>query len=177
MKIMTKANMKIIEAHQTRREIEVMKMSKHPNIVRLHDVFEDSENFYLVLEYMGGGDLFDYLKSRNFKLSEDQTKEIIYQLTLDIQFLHSFGIVHRDIKLENVMMSDTTDQSVPKLADFGLAKIVGPSEKADEPFGTLGYAAPEVLRKEPYGPSCDLWSLGCICYALLCGALPFDHES
>jgi serine/threonine protein kinase len=75
------------------------------------------------------------------------------------------------------MMSDTTDYSVPKLADFGLAKIVGPSEKADEPFGTLGYAAPEVLRKEPYGPACDLWSLGCICYALLCGALPFDHES
>ena len=54
---------------------------------------------------------------------------------------------------------------------------MGPSEKADEPFGTLGYAAPEVLRKEPYGPSCDLWSLGCICHALLCGALPFDHDS
>jgi serine/threonine protein kinase len=154
-----------------------MKMAKHPNIVRLMDVFEDAENFYLVLEYMGGGDLFDYLKSRNFKLSENQTQEIIYQLALAIEFLHSFGIVHRDIKLENVMMSDTTDSSVPKLADFGLAKIVGPSEKADEPFGTLGYAAPEVLRKEPYGPACDLWSLGCICYALLCGALPFDHES
>jgi calcium/calmodulin-dependent protein kinase I len=93
-----------------------------------------------------------------------------------IQFLHSFGIVHRDIKLENVMMSDNSERAVPKLADFGLAKIVGPSEKADEPFGTLGYAAPEVLRKEPYGSACDLWSLGCIVYSLLCGALPFDHE-
>jgi calcium/calmodulin-dependent protein kinase I len=93
-----------------------------------------------------------------------------------IQFLHSFGIVHRDIKLENVMMSDNSERAVPKLADFGLAKIVGPSEKADEPFGTLGYAAPEVLRKEPYGLACDLWSLGCIVYSLLCGALPFDHE-
>lgn len=66
--MMAKANMKIVEAHQTRREIEVMKMSKHPNIVCLNDVFEDAENFYLVLEYMGGGDLFDYLKYRNFKL-------------------------------------------------------------------------------------------------------------
>ena len=75
------------------------------------------------------------------------------------------------------MMSDCGERAVPKLADFGLAKIVGPSEKADEPFGTLGYAAPEVLRKEPYGPACDLWSVGCITYALLCGALPFDHES
>lgn len=75
------------------------------------------------------------------------------------------------------MMSDNGDKSVPKLADFGLAKIVGPTEMANEPFGTLGYAAPEVLTKEPYGPSCDLWSLGCIGYALLCGSLPFDHES
>ena len=74
-------------------------------------------------------------------------------------------------------MSDSTDNAIPKLADFGLAKIVGPSEKADEPFGTLGYAAPEVLKKEPYGPACDLWSLGCIAHALLCGALPFDHET
>jgi serine/threonine protein kinase len=68
VKMMAKASMKIVEAHQTRREIEVMKMGKHPNVVRLIDVFEDAENFYLVLEYMGGGDLFDYLKSRSFKL-------------------------------------------------------------------------------------------------------------
>lgn len=64
VKIMAKANMKIVEAHQTRREIEVMKMCKHPNVVRLADVFEDAENFYLILEYMGGGDMFDYLKNR-----------------------------------------------------------------------------------------------------------------
>jgi serine/threonine protein kinase len=91
--------------------------------------------------------------------------------------LHSYGIVHRDIKLENVMMSDSTEKSVPKLVDFGLAKIIGPSEKTTEPFGTLGYVAPEVLKKEPYTFSCDLWSLGCISYALLSGSLPFDHES
>jgi len=61
--------------------------------------------------------------------------------------LHGFGIVHRDLKLENVMMSDSTDKSQPKLVDFGLAKIIGPSETATEPFGTLGYVAPEVLKK------------------------------
>jgi len=75
------------------------------------------------------------------------------------------------------MMSDNTEASVPKLVDFGLAKMIGPNEKADEPFGTLGYVAPEVLRKEPYSFSCDLWSFGCIMYALLSGSLPFDHES
>ena len=68
-------------------------------------------------------------------------------------------------------------RQVPKLVDFGLAKMIGPSEKADEPFGTLGYVAPEVLKKEPYSFSCDLWSYGCIIYALLSGSLPFDHES
>ena len=75
------------------------------------------------------------------------------------------------------MMSDNTEAGVPKLVDFGLAKMIGPNEKADEPFGTLGYVAPEVLKKEPYSTSCDLWSYGCIIYALLSGSLPFDHES
>lgn len=75
------------------------------------------------------------------------------------------------------MMSDNSDRSIPKLADFGLAKFLGPSEKTTEPFGTLGYVAPEVLRKEPYSYSCDLWSLGCITYALLSGSLPFDHQN
>lgn len=91
--------------------------------------------------------------------------------------MHQYGIVHRDIKLENIMMNNSSDLAVPKLVDFGLAKIIGPSEKADEPFGTLGYVAPEVLKKEPYSFSCDLWSLGCIAYALLSGSLPFDCET
>jgi serine/threonine protein kinase len=85
--------------------------------------------------------------------------------------------VHRDLKLENVMMSDSTNNARPKLVDFGLAKIIGPNEKANEPFGTLGYVAPEVLQKKPYSFSCDVWSIGCIMYALLSGTLPFDHES
>lgn len=75
------------------------------------------------------------------------------------------------------MMSDNTEASVPKLVDFGLAKMIGPNELALEPFGTLGYVAPEVLQKKPYSFSCDLWSYGCIIYALLSGSLPFDHES
>jgi serine/threonine protein kinase len=91
--------------------------------------------------------------------------------------LHSFGIVHRDLKLENIMMSDSTNKGIPKLVDFGLAKIVGPNETAVEPFGTLGYVAPEVLKKEPYSFSADVWSLGCMVHALLSGSLPFDSET
>ena len=83
--------------------------------------------------------------------------------------------MHRDLKLENIMMSDDSEDAIPKLVDFGLAKIIGPSETAKEPFGTIGYVAPEVLKKEPYSFSCDMWSLGCIIYALMSGSLPFDH--
>lgn len=91
--------------------------------------------------------------------------------------MHSYGVVHRDLKLENIMMSDQTDNALPKIVDFGLAKMIGPQEKADEPFGTLGYVAPEILLKKPYSFQCDLWSFGCILYALLCSSLPFDHDN
>jgi serine/threonine protein kinase len=75
------------------------------------------------------------------------------------------------------MMTNNAGDAQPKLVDFGLAKILGPTEKATEPFGTLGYVAPEVLKKEPYTFSCDLWSLGCLIYAMLSGFLPFDDPS
>jgi len=75
------------------------------------------------------------------------------------------------------MMSNSTDRAVPKIVDFGLSKIIGPNETATEPFGTLGYVAPEVLKKQPYSYSCDMWSIGCILYALISGSLPFDHNN
>lgn len=74
------------------------------------------------------------------------------------------------------MMTDSSEAAVPKLVDFGLAKMIGPSQKATEPFGTLGYAAPEILEAKPYNSSCDLWSLGCLIYALLATFLPFDDS-
>lgn len=169
--------MKAIEVYQQMREIEILKMCQHPNIIKLIDLFENSDYYYIVLEYMEGQDLFDYQSQRGFKTSEKRAREIVIQIASSLKYLHSYGIVHRDLKLENVMMSDKTNTALPKLVDFGLAKIIGPSEKATEPFGTLGYVAPEVLKKEPYTFSCDLWGLGCITYALMCGCLPFDDDS
>jgi len=177
VKQVKKKNMSHIEVFQQRREIEVLKMCQHPNIISLVDIFENSEYYYIVLDYMEGSDLFDYLQARDFNLGEERVRVITYQLALGIKYLHSYGIVHRDMKLENIMMTDTTEKSVPKLVDFGLAKMIGPNEKADEPFGTLGYVAPEILEKKPYSFQCDLWSLGCIVYALMCSSLPFDHDS
>ena len=169
--------MKSIEVFQQRREIEVLKMCQHNNIIKLIDLFENSETYFIVLDYMQGKDLFDYIQKRGFSLPEQRVQDLTYQIALGVKYLHEFGIVHRDLKLENIMMSDSSDQAVPKIVDFGLAKIIGPSNTASEPFGTLGYVAPEVLRKQPYTFSCDVWSIGCIIYALLSGSLPFDHES
>lgn len=177
IKTITKANMKPIEVYQQRREIEVLKMCQHQNIIKLLDLFESSEHYHIVLEIMPGKDLFDYIAKRSYTLSEERAKTIIYQVIQGVRYLHRFGIVHRDLKLENIMMSDTTDKAIPKIVDFGLSKIIGPTETATEPFGTLGYVAPEVLKKQPYTFSCDVWSLGCILYALLSGSLPFDHNN
>ena len=177
IKTVKKANMKPIEVFQQRREIEVLKMCQHDNIIKLVDLFENSDTYFIVLDFMQGKDLFDYIQKRGFSLPEQRVQDLAYQVAMGVQYMHEFGIVHRDLKLENIMMSDSSDSAMPKIVDFGLAKIIGPSNTASEPFGTLGYVAPEVLKKQPYTFSCDVWSLGCIIYALLSGSLPFDHES
>lgn len=125
---------------------------------------------------MQGSDLYDYAEKRNFQLGEERAREIAWDLVQGLQYLHSFGIVHRDLKLENVMMTSDKENAVAKIVDFGLSKMIGPDEKAKEPFGTLGYCAPEILNRQAYTSQCDVWSLGCIVYGLLTGQLPFDHE-
>jgi len=151
-------------------------VADHPNVVKLVDLFETQASSYIVLELLQGGDLFQYLKARSFKLTEHRVRQLAKQLAEGIAYLHSLGIVHRDIKLENIMMTDTTEESSPKIIDFGLSKMIGPNEKSKDPFGTLGYVAPEILLRKPYSFSCDVWSLGCVVYAMMSGALPFDSR-
>ena len=174
VKEVAKKKMSHMQMFQQMKEIEVLKMSQHPNIIKLVDLFENGISYHIVLEYMTGGDLYAYFQAFEFNLSEKRVCEIIYQILQGLQYLHSYGIVHRDLKLENVMMTNKTSGAVPKLVDFGLSKMIGPSELAQEPFGTLGYVAPEILESKLYTSQCDLWSIGCITHALICGTLPFD---
>lgn len=176
VKMVKKRDLKQQEIFQQRKEIEILKMCQHSNVIRLHDYFECSEKYYIVMEYLAGKDLYEYIEKRDFSLKEDRVKELGYQIAKALQYLHSFGIVHRDLKLENIMMDSDSETALVKLVDFGLSKIVGPNETATEAFGTLGYIAPEVLLKKPYSFSVDLWSYGCCIHAAMFGFLPFSSE-
>jgi len=120
-----------------RREIEVLKVVQHSNIIRLEDIFENQDSIYIVMEFLKGGDFFCYLEKRKFKIPEDRARKIAHKLATALYYLHSYGIAHRDLKPENILMVDESDESELKLVDFGLSKTLGPNETCKEPFGTL----------------------------------------
>ena len=129
------------------------------------------------MEYCPGGDLFSYLKQRNFQLKEDKVVIIIYKLCKAIYYVHSYGIAHRDIKPENILLTGEDDNTDIRLMDFGLSKIVGPNQKCTEPYGTLTYCAPEIIVDKPYIKTVDSWSLGVMTYLMLSGSLPFTGKN
>jgi len=159
-----------------RTEIEILKICQHPNIIKLYDIFENLDYIYIIMEHCSGGDLFSYIEKRGFKLPEKQACTIIRKLCEALYYVHSYGIAHRDIKPENILMTDDTEEADIKLLDFGLSKIVGPSQNCNEPYGTLSYVAPEVLLEKPYSKAVDMWSIGITTYLLLSARLPFDDE-
>eukprot|EP01022_Parablepharisma_sp_SALTPOND_P006660 TRINITY_DN126_c1_g1_i1.p1 TRINITY_DN126_c1_g1~~TRINITY_DN126_c1_g1_i1.p1 ORF type:complete len:708 (+),score=74.27 TRINITY_DN126_c1_g1_i1:471-2594(+) len=176
IKVMKKSMMTPQDVELVKQEIEILKMCQHPNLIKMLDVFENIDHIYIVMELLEGGDLFSYLEKRRFRIPEQRAARIVHSLAAGLYYLHSYGIVHRDIKPENVLMATKAEDSDVKIVDFGLSKMVGPSQLCSEPFGTLSYVAPEVLQQKPYGKEVDVWSLGVLAYLMMVGALPFDHE-
>ena len=177
VKIINKKLVGPVDVQQVKSEIDILKIAKHPNIIKLYDVFENEKLIYIIMEYCAGGDLFSYIEKRGFRLKEERAAEIIHKLCTAVYFLHQYGIVHRDLKPENILMTDDTDKADIRLVDFGLGKIIGPGETCTEPFGTFSYVAPEVLQEKPYNFKVDLFAIGIITYLLVAGFLPFDHET
>ena len=177
IKIIDKKILSPIDMQQVKSEIDILKIAKHPNIIKLYDVFENEEFIFIITEYCSGGDLFSYIEKRDFKLTEERAAEIIHQLCTAVFFLHQYGIVHRDLKPENILMTNETDTADIRLVDFGLGKIISPGETCTESFGTFSYVAPEVLKEKPYNFKVDLFAIGIITYLLVTGFLPFDHET
>ncbi|CAG0917990.1 unnamed protein product [Notodromas monacha] len=156
------------------REIEIMKMLRHKFIVRLYQVMETEQKLYLVTEYASGGEIFDYLVA-NKRMSEEETRKIFRQIVAAIFYCHQNGIVHRDIKAENLLLD--RDKNI-KLADFGFSNFFTPNQKLCTWCGSPPYAAPELFEGKNYdGPKADIWSLGVVLYVLRCGSLPFDGST
>ena len=176
IKIMAKKNMDKSDMELAKVEIDILKISQHPNIIKLYDVFENEHYIYIIMENCSGGDLLSYFEYHEYELPEAKVCEIIHKLSMAVYYLHSYGIVHRDLKPENILMTDLSASADIRLLDFGLSKIIGNDEKCTEPYGTLSFVAPEVLQGKPYDKSVDLWSIGIITFLLLCGYLPFDDK-
>jgi serine/threonine-protein kinase HSL1 (negative regulator of Swe1 kinase) len=159
--------------HSVEREIVIMKLIDHPNIMRLYDVWETSTDLYLIMEYVEGGELFDYLCSHG-RLPTSEALRYFQQIISAVHYCHSFNIAHRDLKPENLLLD--VNKNI-KLADFGLAAY-GANDGLLETFcGSPHYAAPEVISGQVYNGSCsDTWSCGVILHALLTGRLPFHEE-
>lgn len=176
IKIIKKDAMDNKDLELVRSEIDIMKLCRHDNVVRLLDHFENSEYIFIVMEYLSGGDLSDFFKRKNYNFTEKDAACITSQICKGIEYLHKYGVVHRDLKPENIMMAKRDTLYPIKIMDFGLSKIMGPLEKAADGFGTLSFVAPEVLIRKPYNKEVDIWSIGVTLYYMLTGTLPFDDD-
>lgn len=166
---------KLVE--QIKREIATMKLVKHPNVVRLHEVMGSKTKIFIVLEFVTGGELFDKIVN-NGRMTEDEARRYFHQLINAVDFCHSRGVYHRDLKPENLLL-DTYGNL--KVSDFGLSALsqqVRGDGLLHTTCGTPNYVAPEVLNDGGYdGATADLWSCGVILFILLAGYLPFDDSN
>ncbi|CAN6628270.1 probable serine/threonine-protein kinase Kcc4p [Trichomonascus vanleenenianus] len=155
------------------REVIIMKLIEHPNVMGLYDVWENKGELYLILEYIEGGELFDYLINKG-SLDEREAVTYFRQIIQGVQYCHSFGICHRDLKPENLLLDKYRNI---KIADFGMAALET-TKMLETSCGSPHYASPEIVAGRNYhgGPS-DIWSCGVILFALLTGHLPFDDEN
>ncbi|EPZ31872.1 Protein kinase, catalytic domain-containing protein [Rozella allomycis CSF55] len=162
------------QSRKLEREITIMKLIQHPNVMSLHDVYETKDELFLILDHLEGGELFDYLVKKG-RLNEDEARKYFAQIISAVDFCHQHFIYHRDLKPENLLLDFKMDI---KVADFGMASIQQTGKLLETSCGSPHYACPEIIRGEKYdGGPADTWSCGVILYALLAGRLPFDDEN
>ncbi|RPD56004.1 Pkinase-domain-containing protein [Lentinus tigrinus ALCF2SS1-6] len=158
------------------REIIMMKLMNHPNIMRIYDVYEGEKELYLILEYVEGGELFDFLVNRG-RLPPLEALAYFKQIVYGLNYAHTFSIIHRDLKPENILIHSLNPPLI-KIADWGMAAFAPPTLQLETSCGSPHYASPEIVNGHKYcGTATDIWSCGVILYALLTGRLPFDDKN
>ena len=178
VKIMDKAQIfsEPLNLNRIRREIAILKIVRHKNIIKLYELMETPHKIYLVMEYCNGGELFDYIVSKQH-LTERQACRFFQEIIDSLEYLHSLNIVHRDIKPENLLLDTTGHHISLKLIDFGISNCYNPDKLLSTPCGTASYAPPEMHKgEEYYGLLSDVWSAGVVLYAMVFGYLPFCEE-
>uniref|UniRef100_G1MZR4 Serine/threonine-protein kinase PLK4 n=1 Tax=Meleagris gallopavo TaxID=9103 RepID=G1MZR4_MELGA len=170
-----KAMHKVGMVQRVQNEVKIHCQLKHPSILELYNYFEDSNYVYLILEMCHNGEMSRYIKNRKKPFSEDEARHFLHQIITGMLYLHSHGILHRDLTLSNLLL--TSNMNV-KIADFGLAtQLKMPHEKHYTMCGTPNYISPEIATRSPHGLESDVWSLGCMFYTLLIGKPPFDTDT
>ncbi|XP_038108699.1 serine/threonine-protein kinase MARK1 isoform X8 [Culex quinquefasciatus] len=171
IKIIDKTQLNASSLQKLYREVRIMKLLDHPNIVKLFQVIETEKTLYLVMEYASGGEVFDYLVLHG-RMKEKEARAKFRQIVSAVQYCHQKRIIHRDLKAENLLLD--SEMNI-KIADFGFSNQFTPGSKLDTFCGSPPYAAPELFQGRKYdGPEVDVWSLGVILYTLVSGSLPFD---
>ncbi|XP_052315127.1 5'-AMP-activated protein kinase catalytic subunit alpha-2-like isoform X12 [Oncorhynchus keta] len=156
-----------------KREIQNLKLFRHPHIIKLYQVISTPTDFFMVMEYVSGGELFDYI-CKHGRVEDKEARRLFQQIISGVDYCHRHMVVHRDLKPENVLLDHSKNA---KIADFGLSNMMSDGEFLRTSCGSPNYAAPEVISGRLYaGPEVDIWSCGVILYALLCGTLPFEDE-
>lgn len=176
IKIVTKAKLTQEDEDALKDEIAVLKELKHQHIIRLYDVFDESQYYYLVTEKMSGGELFDRIVQKSY-YNEKEARDVCKILFEALRYCHSHKVAHRDLKPENLLLFSEHNDSDIKIADFGFAKKCLAPNSLTTQCGTPGYVAPEILEGVPYDTKADMWSLGVIMYILLGGYPPFIEQN
>jgi len=176
VKVVTKTKLTKEDEVALKDEIQVLNELKHPHIIRLYEVFEEKDFWYLVTEKMMGGELFDRIVAKSY-YNEKEARDVCKILFQAIGMCHDKNVAHRDLKPENLLLRSEENDSEIKIADFGFAKKVLTPNSLTTQCGTPGYVAPEILEGNAYDTKSDMWSLGVIVYILLGGYPPFIEQN
>ena len=155
------------------REMQILIEMHNPFVIKVYKIYEDKNNFLIIMEYCEGGELFNYIVKKK-RLSEEESSYFFYQLINGIEYIHSKGIAHRDLKPENLLLSKN---KILKIIDFGLSNFYDGQKRLQTPCGSPCYASPEMVKGKKYdGFNIDIWAIGVILFAMLCGYLPFEDD-